>query len=44
MENKTDYAVRIDLGEKESVATYMSNSGDIIGEITFSMNSEGTRS
>ena len=39
--NMNDYAVGIDIGEKESVATYMSPSGDIIEQFTFSMNSEG---
>ena len=43
MENMNDYAVGIDIGEKESVATYMSPSGDIIEEFTFSMNSDGYR-
>ena len=43
MENMNDYAVGIDIGEKESVATHMSPSGDIIGEFTFPMNSEGYR-
>ena len=41
MKNMNDYAVGIDIGEKESVATYMSPSGDIIEEFTFSMNSDG---
>ena len=35
MEIMNDYAVGIDIGEKESVATYMSPSGDIIEEFTF---------
>ena len=37
------YAVGIDIGEKESVATYMSPSGDVIEQFTFSMNSDGYR-
>ena len=41
MENMNDYAVGIDIGEQESVVTYMSPSGDIIEEFTFLMNSEG---
>ena len=41
MENMNDYAVGIDIGEKESVATYMSPSGDVIEQFTFPMNPEG---
>ena len=41
MENMNDHAVGIDIGEKESVATYMSPSGDVIEQFTFSMNSDG---
>ena len=36
-----DYAVRIDIGEKESVATYMSPSGGIIEQFTFLLNPVG---
>ena len=35
MENMNDHAVGIDIGKKESVATYMSPSGDIIEQLTF---------
>jgi hypothetical protein len=41
MENMNDHAVGIDIGEKESVATYMSPSGDVIEQFTFPMNSDG---
>ena len=41
MENMNDYAVGIDIGEKESVATYMSPSGDIIEHFTFEMKDSG---
>jgi hypothetical protein len=41
MENMNDYAVGIGIGEKESVAAYISPSGDIIEQFTFLMNSEG---
>ncbi len=41
MENMNDYAVGIDIGEKESIATYMSPSGDVIEQFTFPMNPEG---
>ncbi len=41
MENMNDHAVGIDIGEKESVATYMSPSGDVIEQFTFPMNPEG---
>ena len=34
-------AVGIDIGEKESVATYMSPSGDIIEHFTFEMKDSG---
>ena len=37
MKNMNDYAVGIDIGEKESVATYMSPSGDITEQFTFEM-------
>ena len=36
-----DYVVGIDIGEKESVATYMSPSGDILDYFNFSMNDSG---
>ena len=35
------YAVWIDIGDKESVATYMSPSGDIIEQFTFEMKDSG---
>ena len=41
MENMNDHAVGIDIGEKESVATYMSPSGDVIEQFAFPMNPEG---
>lgn len=39
--NMNDYAVGIDIGEKEIVATYMSPSGDIIELFTFEMKDSG---
>ena len=35
------YVVGIDIGEKESVVTYMSPSGDILDHFNFSMNDIG---
>ena len=35
------YVVGIDIGEKESVVTYMSPSGDILDHFNFSMNDSG---
>ncbi len=37
MENMNDYASWRDIGEKESVATYTSHSGDIFEELYFSL-------
>ena len=39
--NMNEYVVGIDIGEKESVATYMSPSGDILDHFNFSMNDSG---
>ncbi len=36
-----DYVVGIDIGEKESVATYMSPSGDILDHFSFEMSDNG---
>jgi hypothetical protein len=39
--NMNDYVVGIDIGERESVATYLSPTGDIIEQFSFEMNEGG---
>ncbi len=41
IDRMNSFVVRIDLGEKESFATYMAQDGDIMDQFKFPMNSDG---